>query len=208
MKTWRERLGDERGVALPLAMILLMILTLMTITFMTLGAALSILGTNNNTILFGARYAYAMSRDGFGPAALSRVHPAWRTPHVALIAQGVAGTLIFLSSLFLTIGGGTTTVQESYDILVNLTIVVYFVPYVFLFWGLTRLLKGAELTLGLRLAAIAGLLATVISMVLVFVPPAGTANVLNYEVNVVWQMAAVVAGGVGLYWFGRRRGAR
>lgn len=38
MKTWRERLGDERGVALPLAMILLMILTLMTITFMTLGA--------------------------------------------------------------------------------------------------------------------------------------------------------------------------
>ena len=38
MKTWRERLGDERGVALPLAMILLTVLTLMAITFMTLGA--------------------------------------------------------------------------------------------------------------------------------------------------------------------------
>jgi hypothetical protein len=38
MKRWRERLGDERGVALPLAMILLMVLTLLTITFMTLGA--------------------------------------------------------------------------------------------------------------------------------------------------------------------------
>jgi len=42
-------------------------------------------------------------------------------------------------------------------------------------------------------------------MILVFIPPAGTTNVLNYEVNVVWQTAAVMAGGVGLYYFGRRR---
>ena len=70
-----------------------------------------------------------------GRRALGALHPRYRTPHVALIAQGVIATLIFLSSLFLTIGGGTTTVQESYDILVNLTIVVYFVPYVYLFSG-------------------------------------------------------------------------
>jgi amino acid transporter len=54
---------------------------------MTAGAALSILGTSNNTVLFGARYAYAMAQDGFGPAAFSRVHPVHRTPHVALWAQ-------------------------------------------------------------------------------------------------------------------------
>ena len=100
-----------------------------------------------------ARVAYAAAREGQWPAPLGALHPRYRTPHVALIAQGVIATLIFLSSLFLTIGGGTTTVQESYDILVNLTIVVYFVPYVYLFLGLTRLLKGPELTLGLRLAA-------------------------------------------------------
>ena len=97
-----------------------------------------------------ARVAYAAAREGQWPAPLGALHPRYRTPHVALIAQGVIATLIFLSSLFLTIGGGTTTVQESYDILVNLTIVVYFVPYVYLFLGLTRLLKGPELTLGLR----------------------------------------------------------
>ena len=82
-----------------------------------------------------ARIAYAAAREGQWPAPLGALHPRYRTPHVALIAQGVIATLIFLSSLFLTIGGGTTTVQESYDILVNLTIVVYFVPYVYLFWG-------------------------------------------------------------------------
>ena len=152
-----------------------------------------------------ARIAYAAAREGQWPAPLGALHRRYRTPHVALIAQGVIATLIFLSSLFLTIGGGTTTVQESYDILVNLTLVVYFLPYVYLFVGLMRLLKGPELTLGLRLAAWAGLAATVISMILVFVPPSGTANVLNYEVNLIWQTAAVVAGGIGLYYFGRNR---
>ena len=84
-------------------------------------------------------------------------------------------TLIFLSSLFLTIGGGTTTVQESYDILVNLTIVVYFVPYVYLFLGASRASRRRESDdrrcgSPWRRAS----LATVVSMVLVLVPPAGT----------------------------------
>jgi Tfp pilus assembly protein PilX len=38
MTTWRRILRSERGIALPLAMILLMVLTLLTITFMTLGS--------------------------------------------------------------------------------------------------------------------------------------------------------------------------
>ncbi len=38
MKTWRTLLGDERGVALPLAMIMLVVLTMLTLTFMSLGA--------------------------------------------------------------------------------------------------------------------------------------------------------------------------
>ncbi len=38
MKTWRTMLGNERGVALPLAMIMLVVLTMLTLTFMSLGA--------------------------------------------------------------------------------------------------------------------------------------------------------------------------
>lgn len=38
MSNWRQMLRSERGIALPLAMILLMVLTLLTITFMTLGS--------------------------------------------------------------------------------------------------------------------------------------------------------------------------
>jgi Tfp pilus assembly protein PilX len=38
MRVWHRLLGNERGVALPLAMILLMVLTMLTLTFMTLGS--------------------------------------------------------------------------------------------------------------------------------------------------------------------------
>jgi Tfp pilus assembly protein PilX len=38
MTKWRTLLGNERGVALPLAMILLMVLTMLTITFLSLGS--------------------------------------------------------------------------------------------------------------------------------------------------------------------------
>ena len=38
----------------------------------------------------------------------------------------------------------------------------------------------------------------------VFVPPAGTENVLNYEVNLIGQAAIVLGVGGALYWFSRR----
>src|SRR5687768_15668330 len=47
---------------------------------MTLGAAVSIEGNAGSTMLAGPRYLYALARDGYGPAALARVHPRYRTP--------------------------------------------------------------------------------------------------------------------------------
>ena len=47
---------------------------------LTVGAAISILGTNFNTMLFGPRYMYALAMDGYLPRGLARLHPRWRTP--------------------------------------------------------------------------------------------------------------------------------
>ena len=44
-----------------------------------------------------------------------------------------------------------------------------------------------------------------ISVALVFVPPAGTGNVVNYEVNLMGQAAIVLGVGGALYWFSRRK---
>jgi hypothetical protein len=38
------------------------------------------------------------------------------------------------------------------------------------------------------------------------VPPPDTANVLNYEANLIGQAALVLAAGFGLYWWSQHRG--
>ncbi len=56
-------------------------------TMLTVGAVVSILGTNGNTVLAGPRYLYALARDGYGPRFLARVHPRYRTPAAAILVQ-------------------------------------------------------------------------------------------------------------------------
>jgi amino acid transporter len=154
------------------------------------------------------------------PSAMARLHPRYNTPHVALIVQAVISSVILLVSVFLTLSGSQTSVQEAYDILVNLTIIIYFVPYLYLFLAVVRLrrldpipagdtqtLRVPGGTLGLWLVVVFGFLATLVSLALVFVPPSGTANVVNYEGNVLLQSAAVLGAGLGLYVITRRRSA-
>ena len=62
---------------------------------LTLGAVLSVLGTNNNTVLAGPRYLYALAQTGRLPAVFARIHPRFRTPHIAILTQtGVALGLV------------------------------------------------------------------------------------------------------------------
>jgi len=67
---------------------------------LTIGAVVSILGTNSNTMLFGPRYLYALAADGYGPRALTRVHPRFRTPSAAIILQGGLALVLALSGSF------------------------------------------------------------------------------------------------------------
>ena len=174
-------------------------------------AASAVAGTSS-WFAGAGRVPFAAGVDNLLPRVFARLHPRYRTPHVVLIVQAIVASLLFLTSVFLTVAGGRTTIQEAYDILVNLTILVYFVPYVYLFICYVRLRQGPHdgpfripggATAAWTLAA-AGLIATVVSIALVFVPPAGTENVWNYEVNLIVQGAVLIGGGMVFY---RRRRA-
>ncbi|HSJ96289.1 MAG TPA: APC family permease [Myxococcota bacterium] len=56
----------------------------------------SILGTLNATVLVGPRIAYAMALDGRFFGGVDRVHAAHRTPHVAIVLQGVVAVALLL----------------------------------------------------------------------------------------------------------------
>ena len=140
-----------------------------------------------------ARVPFAAGVDSVMPAAFARLHPRYLTPHVALIVQSIGSSAIFLVSVFFTLSGRSTSIQEAYDILVNLTILVYFIPYLYLFVAQVRLLPDSSHAL-----AWLGFGATAISLALTFLPPPGS-NVLTYEVNLIVQAAVILGIGAALY---------
>lgn len=80
---------------------------------LTLGAVLSVLGTNNNTVLSGPRYLYALAASGRLPSVFSRIHPVYRTPHVAVLTQtAVALSLIGADALLRTVWPGALGLAE------------------------------------------------------------------------------------------------
>ena len=189
-----------------------------------LGAVIGLLlflgsiGGVSSWIAGAARVPFAAGVDAAMPAAFAKLHSKYRTPHVALVVQAIATMALFLVSVLLSIGGGQTTIQEAYDIMVNLTILIYFVPYLYLFAAFIRL-RSIDRTMpsdsntillpggsfGAWATAGCGLLATFTAMGLVFVPPAGTENVLNYEANLIGQAAVLIGVGMALYLTARRR---
>lgn len=182
------------------------------------GACLTLVGfaLTSSWVAGSSRVLFAAAEDQVLPKSLARLHPRYRTPHVALVTQGLASSALFLASLFFTFGSGRTSVSEAYDILFNLTILIYFIPYLYLFLALPRLRSHAPAGLargfripggaaGVGLTAASGFLATAVSLALLFVPPPGTRNVWNYEANLVLQTAGLL--GVGFVLFARARRA-
>lgn len=173
--------------------------------------ALGSIAMMNSWFAGAARVPFAAGVDRSLPALFARMHARYRTPYAVLLIQGIAASLIFLISLFFTIGGSSTSIQEAYDIMVNLTILIYFVPYLYLFLSLVRLRFGekeASPAPGFRVPggrlvlwglAGTGFLATAIALGLVFVPPPGTENPLNYEANLAGQAVIILVIGLLLY---------
>lgn len=176
----------------------------------------SIAGTSS-WIAGSARVPFAAGVDDVLPPAFARLHARYRTPHVALIVQALAASGLFLISVFLSLGGGQTSVQEAYDIMVNLTILLYFVPYLYLFAAFLKLRRepapadadglrfrvpgGAP---GAWAVGACGFIATLVAVVLVFVPPTGTENVWNYEANLAGQSLLLFLVGAA-FWVAARR---
>jgi glutamate:GABA antiporter len=161
--------------------------------FVALLMAVATIAATSSWMAGAARVPYAVAVEGRLPASLKNLHSRYKTPYVALVAQALFASLALLVSLFLNVDNKSTSVQEAYDVLVNLSIFIYFVPYIYLF--VSPLVLGAR-TARWRGVAITGTLTTFASIVLLFVPPAGTNSVLTFETSLILQSGAVLAGGL------------
>ena len=155
-----------------------------------------------------ARLPFVAGVDRFLPKAFGALHPRWDTPHVALLVQ--AG----IAAVFVVLGQAGTSVHGAYDVLVSMSVITTFVPYLFMFAAMIKLqnVPAGEHVMGVpggRPVAIAlaalGFLTTTASIVLACVPADDEPNKMLAVVKIVGLSIALVAIGAAVYAAGRRR---
>ncbi len=70
--------------------------------FIAIGALISVLGNLNGGFLASSRIPYAMAEQKELPEVLSRTHPKYRTPYVAIILTGITVLFLTIFTTFLT----------------------------------------------------------------------------------------------------------
>ena len=143
-----------------------------------------------------ARLPFVAGVDGALPPAFGRIHPRWQTPYVGLLTQGVVATVFVIASL------AGTTVKNAYLVLTQTTLILFFIPYLYLFAAYLRLRRVRDMRTAL--VGLVGFLAVLFSIVLGFVPPADEPTPWIYEAKVVGGVIGFMALGVIL----ARRGVR
>ncbi len=156
-----------------------------------------------------ARIPYVIGIDRYLPSALGKTHPRYGTPHVSLVTQGVVVSLIIV-----TMSAGAT-IQEAYIVLLDLAIILYFIPFLYMFAALPILRRraggnneGVKMvpfgSIGPWLFGGLGFAATMLSVILAFIPPAGTSNPGLFVVKITASTLLFVVVGLGFYWRGRK----
>jgi amino acid transporter len=155
-----------------------------------------------------ARLPFVAGVDRFLPPAFGRLHPRWKTPHVALLTQAA------IAGVFIVLGQAGTSVRGAYDVLVSMGIISYFIPFLFMFAALVRVQRlpaatgVARVPGGPRVAVLLGVLGfvtTAVSIVLATIPAADDPHPALAVVKIVGLSLVMCAAGVGVYVANRRR---
>ena len=80
-----------------------------------------------------ARLLFVGGLDRYLPPVFGKTHPKWKTPWFAMLFQAVFSAVFILAAQW----GGT--VKDAYLKLVNATLIVYFMPYLYMFASAIRL---------------------------------------------------------------------
>jgi amino acid transporter len=152
------------------------------ITLGTLGGVSAWLGSTS-------RLPFVAGVDRVLPPVFARLHPRWGTPWVALCVQ--AGG----AALFAWLGQAGTSVKGAYDILVNLGVISYFIPYVLMFAAMIRLDRRPHA----RAIAAVGLAVTLLSIGLAAIPPPDAPGPGLAVIKVVGGSVVLVVLGMLLY---------
>jgi len=173
--------------------------------------ALSNIGAAGAYLAAVARLPFVAGIDRFLPPAFGALHPRWKTPWVALLTQFILGVL------FIFLGQAGTSVKGAYDVLVSMGVIVYFIPYLYLFAAMIKLQRepaGPEVIRVPGGSAVAALVATIgfvtttLTIVLSLIPQPDEPNKPLALFKIVGGTGVLVLVGMAVYLAGKRRAAK
>ena len=149
------------------------------------------LGSMGAWLIGPARVAFVIGLDRYFPKAFGAVHPRWHTPYVAILVQATLATIF----LMLSVLGKGTNVEDVYLILLDTQILIYFIPYLYLFIvflihrrrceNSSEVVVSSGGSIGGWLIGLSGMIVTLFAMIIATIPPPDMGDSLLFRLKVI-----------------------
>ncbi|HET6170648.1 MAG TPA: APC family permease [Terracidiphilus sp.] len=167
-------------------------------------------GGVGSTVAGIARVPFVVGIDRYLPAAFGKIHPRWKTPYISILVQaGVSGAILLVSQI-------NETTRGAYQILIDAAIILYFIPFLYMFAAVIKLAHRQDRTqnphavlvpggiAGIWISGGLGFLVVLLGILVSLVPPGDSENKLGFELKLVVGTVASILLGLILYWRGAR----
>jgi amino acid transporter len=170
--------------------------------------SLSIAGIGSAWLAGSARIPFVAGLDSYLPSWLGKVHSRYRTPYAALIVHAA------VSAVLVVLNFSSSGVQETFQKLLSLAVVLQLVPFLYVFAALLKIARDRAVKTyysraTLVAAGVSGLLTTTLGIVLVFFPAQQITSLWSYE---IWMFGGTLffIGLAAFFFFiyGRRKALR
>ena len=172
--------------------------------------SLSIAGIGSAWLGGSARIPFVAGLDSYLPSWLGKIHPKYATPYAALIVHASVSLILVIAN-FVATGG----VQESFQRLLSLAVVLQLIPFLYIFVALLKIAADKKFVRGhygkgtLIFSGVSGLITTILGIALAYFPAQQITSLLSYE---IWMVGGTLLF-IGLaafffYVYGSRKAAR
>jgi len=153
-----------------------------------------------------ARIPFVAGLDSYMPSWMGKIHPKYATPHAALIVQFVVSAVLVVINF-----AGGVHVQETFQRLLSLAVVLQLVPFLYMFAALVKFgwlgdASGRYGRVTLLLSGLSGFVTTSLGIALVFFPAQQITSLVWYEVWMFGGTAFFIALAAFFFFvYGRRK---
>jgi amino acid transporter len=167
-------------------------------------------GGVGSTVAGIARVPFVVGIDRYLPSAFGKIHSRWKTPWVSILVQGGISAFILLASQL------NQTTRSAYQFLVDAAIILYFIPFLYMFAGVIKLAGRPDRAanpravlvpggrMGVWICGGLGFVVVLIGIAVSLIPPGEATSKLGFELQLLIGTVVSILIGLALYWRGAR----